>query len=204
MSLIIRPGYRDRDGLDFARLILMSAPAFLPAVFGKGVLDLMQALFRTSSNLFSHEETLFAETDGMTAGMLLGCGSAEHGMLELATGLNLLSALGWRMPRLLPRLLRAAKVVGHVPDGSYYVSNLAVYPQFRGLGAGSGLLRFAEERAGREGNESILLDVETNNVSAIRLYEGHGYRRLSEPRELRLAAGLVFEFSRMGRSLRHN
>lgn len=58
------------------------------------------------------------------------------------------------------------------------VYSLATQPEARGRGVGAALLEAAAEAARRHGCHAVRLEVRTDNVSAIGLYEGHGYRRI--------------------------
>jgi ribosomal protein S18 acetylase RimI-like enzyme len=58
-----------------------------------------------------------------------------------------------------------------------YIQTLEVTPVRRGQGIGAELLHRIESSAREAGAQSILLHVDTENVSAIRLYEAHGYTR---------------------------
>jgi ribosomal protein S18 acetylase RimI-like enzyme len=58
----------------------------------------------------------------------------------------------------------------------YYVSDLAVLPQFQGQGIGTRLLAFAEEQAARHGLGNCSLIVALHNEAARQLYLRLGYR----------------------------
>jgi ribosomal protein S18 acetylase RimI-like enzyme len=72
-------------------------------------------------------------------------------------------------------LLKAQNMVGRIAENEYYISNIAVYPEFRGLGLGTKLLSIIEREARETGNKRIILDVETSNERAVKLYERLGY-----------------------------
>ena len=57
---------------------------------------------------------------------------------------------------------------------------IAVVPNARGLGAGGALLDALLERARAEGYPAISLSVDKFNEGAMRLYERHGFERVSE------------------------
>ena len=50
-----------------------------------------------------------------------------------------------------------------VREGEYYLSNIAVYPEFRGLGLDTKMLEEMENRAKMLNCKSIILDVEVRN-----------------------------------------
>ena len=58
-----------------------------------------------------------------------------------------------------------------------YVRGMAVDPAMRGRGTGRALLEHVEEFASQNGFERLLLSTTPFLLSAIRLYEKHGFRR---------------------------
>jgi ribosomal-protein-alanine acetyltransferase len=58
--------------------------------------------------------------------------------------------------------------------------SIAVSPNATGLGIGSHLLSAAEDVARRRGASHLHLEVRSDNLTAIRLYERAGYRRVGE------------------------
>ncbi|HYK53738.1 MAG TPA: N-acetyltransferase [Candidatus Eremiobacteraceae bacterium] len=62
---------------------------------------------------------------------------------------------------------------------SPYIASLAVTPESRGLGIGSRLLDFVEERS-RPASNHIFLCVSSFNTRARSLYERHGYTTVGE------------------------
>lgn len=59
------------------------------------------------------------------------------------------------------------------------VMTLAVVPGRRRQGVGDRLLGELMRRAGARGAESVLLEVRADNAAALRLYERHGFERMS-------------------------
>jgi ribosomal protein S18 acetylase RimI-like enzyme len=57
---------------------------------------------------------------------------------------------------------------------------IAVVPNARGMGAGGALLEALLARARADGHPAISLSVDKFNDGAIRLYERHGFERVSE------------------------
>lgn len=57
--------------------------------------------------------------------------------------------------------------------------SIAVDPACRGRGFGARLLADAEAQARRAGARRMRLEVRTDNLAAIALYEGRGYRRIA-------------------------
>jgi ribosomal protein S18 acetylase RimI-like enzyme len=189
------------DAPDIARLVLVSAERFLPAVFGTGIEAAVCILAAGRGTLFSHAHCWIAEAGGSTAGMLLGYSGREKSAEDPATGWGLLRTLGVGLVRRLGRLLVLQGTIGKLGADEFYVSNVAVYPDFRGRGIGSALLAAVERAAHDAGAESTVLDVEIDNLSAIRLYQARGYAARGATSPMR-AAGHEFSFLRMGKPIR--
>ena len=134
------------DYKDFCELILVSAPYF-PILFGNKTKTVLQNLFRYHSNLFSFEHVYFAEVDGKKAGMILGYDWQNKKRENLRTGFLLFKEIGFGILVKFLSLIKFKETVGKVRDGEYYISNIAIYPQYRGQGVGKGLMFQAEQEA---------------------------------------------------------
>jgi len=166
---------RSADAADFAELVLMSAPGLFPAIWGDGANDILQYLFLRLRNLFSFEHTIFAESDGARAGMLLGYDRTIMKKEDVRTGLLLMKRMRFGFLFRLPTMLKSERVFGGIRDGEYYVSNLAVFPACRRTGAGTKLLLEAEEEAKRNGMVRMIVDVDADNSGGQSLYRRTGY-----------------------------
>jgi len=101
--------------------------------------------------------------------------------------------------KILKNLLKAKRVIGIVREGEFYISNIAVYPEFRGIGLGNELMLNAEKIARSAKNKSMSLDVEIENKGAIKVYKKLGYRIIGDIKILELRK--TFEFYRMIKEL---
>ena len=196
---ILRPA-TPADAADITDLILLSAEHFLPAVFGPRIKEGLTTLAAHNGTLFSSSHAWMADAEGRAAGMLLGYSGRERTKEDPATGLGLLRILGGGMLRRLGRLLRVQRMIGAIALDEWYVSNVAVRPELRGQGIGRARMLNAEERARSDGAAAIVLDVETDNPSAIRVYERLGYATVSTTPSLSLD-GREFAFFRMWKPL---
>lgn len=77
--------------------------------------------------------------------------------------------------KVFSRLLTALKYP-KIENDEYYISNLAVYSEFRGQGIGKKLLKAMEERVKDSGYSKLSLFVELDNNGAIKLYEKFGFK----------------------------
>jgi len=198
-DLIIRKG-KIEDARDFSHLILLSAPVFFPSLFGDNVSEVMENLFRYPGNIFSFEHSYFVEMEKKIAGMVLGYTWKERDQEELNTGFLLFKYLGWDILTRVPYLLRVQSILGKLVAGDYYISNIAVYPEFRGCGLGTSLLKKMEEEAVERGCKMIVLDVEADNRGAIRLYQKLGYNAGERSSVVKIK-GKSFEFFRMRKNI---
>ena len=77
------------------------------------------------------------------------------------------------------------------PKGSYHISILAVFDKYRRKGIGSKLISHVEELAKKEGCTSLYLEVQSNNIPAIKIYEKHGFFKVKELSASKLSKKLV-------------
>ncbi len=168
------------DAPYFAELVLMSSPVLFPVVYGNDAKAVMKRLFCQSCNLFSFEHTYFGELGGSRAGMLLGYDWNVRKRENWRTGLLMLKEMKAEFVRRLPWIIKAESVLGNVKKGELYISNVAIYPEYRSQGIGSKLILQAEQEAGAAGVRVASLEVEAGNASAIKLYSRLGYSIVSE------------------------
>ncbi len=90
-------------------------------------------------------------------------------------------------------------MIGQCRRSEFYISNVAVYPEFRGVGIGNKLMLNAEKEARSRGLRYISLDVEVENENAINLYKKFGYEITGKIKTLSLSK--EFKFYRMVKRL---
>lgn len=187
------------DDKDFAELVLISAPYF-NLLFGNKIKVVLQYLFRSNLNLFSHEHVYIAEHDGKKLGMILGYTWKDKKDENFRTGLLLFKQIGAVLLKNFLVLLKFNVTVGKVSDGEYYISNLATYLNSRGMGLGKKLIRQAEQVAKISGAKMIVLDVERDNFIAINLYEKLGFNK-TKKFSISLKRNGVLNYYRMEKAL---
>ena len=198
---VIRKAFPE-DANEFAELALIAAPYF-PVLFGKKIRTVLQYLFCQPRNLFSHEHTCFAEIDSQRAGMILSYDWRAKAEEDLRTGLLFMTLMKFNFLARLPLLLKFNKAVGGVKKGESYISNVATYSRYRGLGVGGSLIAAAEHEAQKGGAKKIVLDVEKENVNAIGLYERLGYE-ITRESSVRLGGEVIVDSYRMAKTLFDN
>jgi len=198
-NIVIRKGL-PTDTPDFINLIWLPEPTLFLAIFGSGARGVIQNLFRQRRNLFSFEHSYFIEIDGTKAGMIIGYDWKTGREEELRTGLLLIKHMKLGFFTQVPSLLKVLNVAGRGQGNEYYISNVAVYPEFKGNKLGTSLLFAIEEEAKRCGAEKSALDVDVANQDAIRLYHRLGYSIARKPRRAKIN-GKNFAFFRMCKKL---
>lgn len=163
------------DAHDFAELVLFSSPYLFPAIHGGDVKAIMRYLFCQRRNLFGLEHAYLAEVEGKIAGMILGYNRRTRTRENWRTGYLLLRKMKGSLLVRFPRMVKVEGVIGMVYDGEHYISNVAVYPEYRGRGLGSRLILEAEKEARSNCAKTMSLEVEVENAGAIKLYHRLGY-----------------------------
>jgi len=162
-------------------------------------LGFLKSLFLKPNNLFSFTHTTFIEVKDKTAGMLLGYDFNDSQKDTLKTGILMLMKLNFHSIKIIGNLLKAERTIGKVNKGEFYISNVAVYPEFRGIGLGNELMLNTEKIARSTKNKSMSLDVEIENKGAIKVYKKLGYRIIGDIKILELRK--TFKFYRMIKEL---
>lgn len=183
------------DANDFSKLTIISAPYF-SILFGKRIRKILCDLFKHHSNLFSFKHIYFAEFNGKKAGMILAYDWQTKKRENLMTGFLLFKKMGFSILIKLLSLLKLNDTVGRLYDGEYYISNIAIYPKYRGKGAGKRLMLKAEKEAKIIGAKKIVLDVEKENLNAIKFYEKLGYKIIKDF-SIHLQKNKILHFNRM-------
>jgi ribosomal protein S18 acetylase RimI-like enzyme len=114
----------------------------------------------------SYRNALIAEQAGTTIGALIGYPLGEESYQDDP----------------LPALLVPLHELMTLAPNTWYVHVLAAYPEHRGRGLGTALLREADRRAAATGTRGLSLVVSDTNTGARRLYERRGYREAARCR----------------------
>jgi ribosomal protein S18 acetylase RimI-like enzyme len=175
----IRPAQID-DASSAAELIQETMEGYGDVMLGldnrQRALKVIGGLFKKANNRFSHRLTSLAEVDGRTAGLLLAFPGRDTLKLVLPISWQILGFYNpWEMLRLAVRAPLAADGEETRPD-EFYVSHLAVLPEFRRQGVGRALLNHADALARASGLAKCSLCVDIDNPTAQQLYLNHGYQ----------------------------
>jgi ribosomal protein S18 acetylase RimI-like enzyme len=178
-EITIRPG-KLADADLVARLIYMTMGVEADWLFGqkKGhpTLQVIAGLYKRKENRLSHNLVFLAEYNQEVAGLLLVYPGGMLSRLTWMTGWCLLGIFG------IPATIRLAHIQSEYGDlketesDEFYISNLAVFPNFEGQGVGSRLMAYAEELAITSGLQKCSLIVAFGHDRAFHLYEHLGYK----------------------------
>ena len=79
------------------------------------------------------------------------------------------------------------KIAGYIGShnilGEVYITNVAVFPEFRRKGVGNELVEFLVNQMKSENAEFITLEVRESNLNAISLYEKCGFQRVGQRKD---------------------
>jgi ribosomal protein S18 acetylase RimI-like enzyme len=124
-----------------------------------------QARAARSTGGFSYRNSVIAEVDGKIAGALIGYAVAdEPEPIDTAD---------------IPPMFVPLSELENLAAGTWYINTVAAFPEFRGLGVGSALMRRGEEIAADLGLRGTSLIVSDANRGARRLYDRLGYEEVT-------------------------
>jgi ribosomal protein S18 acetylase RimI-like enzyme len=181
-AITIRPAVPADSDL-VARLIYLTMGIEADWLFGKGkgisTLQVLAYLFQRRANRMSYNLAYLAERAGQVYGLLLAYPGKLIARLNLMTGWHLLHVIGLVATINLARSQSAYGDLKETEDDEFYISNLAVFPEFQGQRIGTMLIAYAEEMARESGLQKCSLIVAFGHENAFHLYEHLGYKVVS-------------------------
>ena len=198
-NVSVRKG-KPEDAHHFSELVTLTSPAIFPIVFGATVKKTMKKIFPHRRHYYSFDRSFFAEVDGKIVGMAQLHKLPTRKGETVRMSLLLLKYLKWRLPSKAFNLLKFDRLIKFVARKDCYLSNVAVYPEFRSYGVGTKLLEAIEAEVKSIGKRKIVLHAETHNTRAINLYERLGYKIESKSPSLKIRNRL-FESFKMVKSV---
>jgi ribosomal protein S18 acetylase RimI-like enzyme len=181
---------------DCAKLHFMAGPELYRYIYcneNDKVLKIIEMYFEMPGTPCSKQYSYIDVADGAVRGYMLGYPVREIGKMarSIILGLGKLMKL-CGFSNMMVIIFHALSIINYFPKldkNEYFLSNLAVYQEYRGQGVGTGLLEKAEEVAKAMGGlKKLSLYVEVDNPGAIRLYEKYGFIKVDEvilPQEFR-------------------
>jgi ribosomal protein S18 acetylase RimI-like enzyme len=116
-----------------------------------------------------------------------GSFSYRNAIVAEADGRVVASLVGYPLPErpepvdhaALPPMFLPLQELENLAPGTWYVNVLATFPEYRGRGYGTRLLRLAERLAAAAGGHGLSIIVSDANAGAVRLYQRSGYLELA-------------------------
>jgi len=171
MEFSIVPGQPGVHDEDFANLFLTSAPEYAPALFAGKHEVVTRNCFRHKKNLIGFEHARFLLVEQRTAGMIVGYGWHAKKAQSARSGLLPIRYMKWAFMKRMKDLQWSDQVLGKMDEETYYISNLALYPEYRNLGLGAELLVYIQDVATQSGAKKLDVDAEIDNEGAVRFYK---------------------------------
>jgi ribosomal protein S18 acetylase RimI-like enzyme len=185
---------------DFARLALIAAPKYLPALYAGTHDKVHSSLFHHRDNMLGFTHTHFMQVEGRNAGMTVAYDWKANKKEQNKTTLLIIRSMGLKFFKQLRHMQWSAENLGRMDDGTYYIAVLGFYPEFRGRGLGMEMLNSMQEQAVAAGADKLVLDAETYNRDAVRFYRRFGMEEVGQLKNTTIA-GEQFEFVRMLKKL---
>jgi ribosomal protein S18 acetylase RimI-like enzyme len=134
-------------------------------------------LFTAPDNTFSFDRSRVAEQEGRIIGLAASYPADEGHHRATGSLRPALRTLGpIRFARVIWTVWRISDASIGVDPRHFYLANVAVVPEARGLGTGRLLLQDAERRTLSSGRRTLSLEVDGTNERARSFYERAGYR----------------------------
>jgi ribosomal protein S18 acetylase RimI-like enzyme len=198
-SIILRAAKPTIDeGLVFARYLDEAAEGFFHFMLGRRAEHIIATAFLQPNHDLSHQNVTFAEREDAIVGMVSGYTAEEH---RASSRRPLKEAAGKRNLRMRIVLILFAplmRIIDSIADGDFYLQAIAVDKELRGVGLGSILMDYLEERACSRGSTRLALDVSAKNEGARRFYEHRAMAVESQwPKRLPIRALKFYRMTKM-------
>lgn len=171
---------RDRD--DVSRLHVMAGPNVYRYFFAcdeEGAVAINGVLFDVPETFSSMQYYHVCESAGVVQGAIGMFPGRDHEAMNRNVGRHILDIMGITGYGALPKMILRGRMGRRMPplgDDELYIEALAVYPEYRGRGLSSALLKYAFEESARLGLPLLSLYAEINNQNAIAIYRSKGFR----------------------------
>ena len=171
---------------DCVKLLYISGPELYTYIFVESepkIYELIRLLYETPGNPYSKENIVVEEEDNKIRGLLLGYPASDMkklGMQMLKCVKDMIISGGiFNFLKMIFRM-KLNKYLPRTEKDEFFISNLAVFEEYRGKGIAVKLLEKAEEMATEKGLNKLSLYVETDNSHAKRVYEKFGFQEVKK------------------------
>ena len=175
----IRPA-EETDASFAGRTLFDSFPRKATYILGLGdakrAKGAIEKLFPLPDHRLSVTHTHIAKYKGRSVGIMIAFPGSEIGRLNWKFYQLILSQYGLRGKIALIKRGLPLVFFKETARDEYFLSNIVVKQQMRGLGLGSSMLAFVEEQARQAGYKKVSLRVAIDNLAAKRFYQRHHYQ----------------------------
>ena len=158
-----------------SELALLAGEELIPALFGPDAHRFWECAFKYRQCGFSYEHSRFLEVGGKPVGIAVAYDYQTQKKEGRRTFWAMINCLKWTFLKQLSELRQSGALMARTREGDYYLSNLAVYPEYRGQGYGTIIMDSVEKMAADTGGKRVVLDAEVNKLRTIQFYKGRGY-----------------------------
>lgn len=173
---------KDNESNECLKLIYMSGKnmfSYFMIERAPKIYESINVLYSKPDVIFSRENVLVKTEDDKVCGLLLSVAIKDMKQMEknmMKYGKEFFKAMGIRNIIKMMFRSRLQKYMNDLNNvDEFYISNIAVFEEYRNKGYGVELLKKAEEIAREKGLKKISLAVEFYNKSAKRIYEKFGF-----------------------------
>ncbi|GAB4446174.1 MAG: GNAT family N-acetyltransferase [Cyanobacteria bacterium J069] len=167
------------DSMTIARLFQIASDGVVDYIWqtqqpqypGLTPLQIGATRYADPDNVFGYKNCVIAEQNREIVGMMTSfpiAPTAAESDTSLESSLAVAAELSGDPDVLAPYNLEA--------PGTWYICALAVFPEFRGRGIGSQLLKLAHQQAAEKGFQELSLLCFEQNAGALRLYQRNGFQ----------------------------
>jgi len=168
------------DNTKLSELIYITSPDLFLYMFGKNAKNILSGLSKNKNNLFSYEHCKAIEIDEEIAGMIQGYGFETIERESKNTGRLIMRYLGLNFVFKVFNLIKMDRIISDLKKGDYYISNVALFKEYRGYGIGRKLIEDAIKDIKKLNKNRLYLDVADNNERAIDFYYHLGFKNLKK------------------------
>lgn len=161
-----------KDALNLAELVNMAGdgmPFYLWSKMadpGDDIWEVGRTRAMRDTGAFSYRNAFVLVSRGNVQASLLGYGLADKPNPDVY--------------RDMPAMFVPLQELEDQVSGSWYINVIATYPDFRGRGAATSLLKLAEQLAIEDGKDTLSLIVSNASREALRLYTGLGFEQVDK------------------------
>jgi ribosomal protein S18 acetylase RimI-like enzyme len=170
----------DRD--DVSRLHVMAGPNVFKYFFAcdeERAVAINRVLFDVPDTFSSMQYYHVCGSLGVVQGAIGMFPGKNHEAMNRNVGRHIRDIIGITGYCALPKMLLRGRLGRRMPalgDDELYIEALAVYPEYRGRGLSSAMLKYAFGESTRLGLPLLSLYAEINNENAIAIYRSKGFR----------------------------